>query len=87
MSLPLSASRLECEFLSQDLVGRMLLLTKTHHSEDDSVDQHRERARTLSTVRSICSLGKIFGKKSWERVRTSGRNYTREDWVQPFPVN
>ncbi|KAK5982989.1 Ethanolamine-phosphate cytidylyltransferase [Trichostrongylus colubriformis] len=32
-----------------DLVGRMLLLTKCHHVSEEHMDQHRERARTLST--------------------------------------
>ena len=34
-----------------DLVGRMLLLTKTHHEKEDSMESHRERTRSLSTVR------------------------------------
>ncbi|VDN00995.1 unnamed protein product [Thelazia callipaeda] len=36
-----------------DLVGRMLLLTKTHHSFADNITEHEERARFLSTVCSI----------------------------------
>ncbi|EPB80572.1 cytidyltransferase domain protein [Ancylostoma ceylanicum] len=32
-----------------DLVGRMLLLTKCHHVSEEHMDEHRERARTLST--------------------------------------
>uniref|UniRef100_A0A0R3RZZ8 ethanolamine-phosphate cytidylyltransferase n=1 Tax=Elaeophora elaphi TaxID=1147741 RepID=A0A0R3RZZ8_9BILA len=33
-----------------DLVGRMLLLTKTHHSFADDITEHEERARFLSMV-------------------------------------
>ncbi|CAJ0608725.1 unnamed protein product [Cylicocyclus nassatus] len=32
-----------------DLVGRMLLMTKCHHVPEEEMDEHRERARTLST--------------------------------------
>uniref|UniRef100_A0A914DZK1 ethanolamine-phosphate cytidylyltransferase n=1 Tax=Acrobeloides nanus TaxID=290746 RepID=A0A914DZK1_9BILA len=44
----------ECErtagVSTTDLVGRMLLLTKTHHSYEEDLDLvHHERARTLST--------------------------------------
>ncbi|PAV73883.1 hypothetical protein WR25_16067 [Diploscapter pachys] len=31
-----------------DLVGRMLLLTKSHHVQDDHIEEHKERARSLS---------------------------------------
>ncbi|CAJ0582963.1 unnamed protein product, partial [Mesorhabditis spiculigera] len=35
---------------TSDLVGRMLLLTKSHHAKDDGLsDEHSERARKLST--------------------------------------
>ena len=35
-----------------DLVGRMLLLTKSHHENEEQMEHHRERTRTLSTVSS-----------------------------------
>ncbi|CAJ0933538.1 unnamed protein product, partial [Mesorhabditis belari] len=41
---------------TSDLVGRMLLLTKTHHERDDHLsDEHSERARTLSTSEDTAS--------------------------------
>ncbi|CAG9529765.1 unnamed protein product [Cercopithifilaria johnstoni] len=38
-----------------DLVGRMLLLTKTHHSFGDDIAKHEERARFLSMDRKAVS--------------------------------
>ncbi|KAI6200579.1 CTP:phosphoethanolamine cytidylyltransferase [Aphelenchoides besseyi] len=38
-----------------DLVGRMLLLTKTHHSHSDLFNEHSERARSLSTCQEAQS--------------------------------
>uniref|UniRef100_A0A1I7VBN4 ethanolamine-phosphate cytidylyltransferase n=3 Tax=Loa loa TaxID=7209 RepID=A0A1I7VBN4_LOALO len=38
-----------------DLVGRMLLLTKTHHSFADDIAKHEERARFLSMDRKAVS--------------------------------
>ncbi|VDN29594.1 unnamed protein product [Gongylonema pulchrum] len=38
-----------------DLVGRMLLLTKTHHSHGDDITAHEERARFLSTDQKAVS--------------------------------
>ncbi|CAD6184528.1 unnamed protein product [Caenorhabditis auriculariae] len=38
-----------CGVSTTDLVGRMLLLTKQHHVHDDEIEQHKERARSLST--------------------------------------
>ncbi|KJH40955.1 cytidyltransferase domain protein [Dictyocaulus viviparus] len=32
-----------------DIVARMLFVTKCHHVSEENMDQHRERARTLST--------------------------------------
>ncbi|VDO53151.1 unnamed protein product [Onchocerca flexuosa] len=39
-----------------DLVGRMLLLTKTHHSFADDIAKHEERARFLSTLSEMQSF-------------------------------
>ena len=39
-----------CGVSTTDLVGRMLLLTKNHHTQDEHIEQHVERARSLSTV-------------------------------------
>jgi ethanolamine-phosphate cytidylyltransferase len=42
----------ECErtagVSTTDLVGRMLLLTKSHHTHEESMDEHHEKARKLS---------------------------------------
>ncbi|CAI2307672.1 unnamed protein product [Caenorhabditis sp. 36 PRJEB53466] len=38
-----------CGVSTTDLVGRMLLLTKNHHTQDEHIEQHVERARSLST--------------------------------------
>ncbi|CAB3407830.1 unnamed protein product [Caenorhabditis bovis] len=39
-----------CGVSTTDLVGRMLLLTKNHHTlDDENMEEHRERARSLST--------------------------------------
>uniref|UniRef100_A0A7E4VAB1 ethanolamine-phosphate cytidylyltransferase n=1 Tax=Panagrellus redivivus TaxID=6233 RepID=A0A7E4VAB1_PANRE len=59
----------ECErtpgVSTTDLVGRMLLLTKSHHSRDDELkEEHRERTRTLST----CILQDAEAHSPWTRV-------------------
>ncbi|XGW32380.1 hypothetical protein V3C99_017156 [Haemonchus contortus] len=53
-----------------DLVGRMLLLTKCHHVSEEHMDQHRERARTLSTADNKGKVKQLYLKKLITR-RTS----------------
>ncbi|PAV77246.1 hypothetical protein WR25_17907 [Diploscapter pachys] len=43
-----------------DLVGRMLLLTKSHHVQDDHIEEHKERARSLSQVVYVCGSFDLF---------------------------